>query len=480
MHITVVGTGYVGLVTGAALADFGLNVSCVDSDERKMETLSSGRMPFYETGLEELVNRNLKNGRLAFSTDLEAAARASLTVFIAVGTPDLPDGTPDLGQVDSVVAALAECMDDYKVVVTKSTVPVGTARRIQRLLASRQRKPVEFDVVSNPEFLREGSAVEDFMRPNRVVIGAECDRAAAIVKDIYRPLYLNETPFVITSLETAELIKYACNAFLATKISFINEMANLCENVGADVHHVARAMGLDDRIGPRFLQPGPGFGGSCFPKDLVALARTGRQLDAPQRLAETVIEINQRQRDRVFSRIEGELGGLKRKKIGILGLAFKPNTDDIRGAPAIHICRRLLEAGARDSGLRSRGHAEHPASAQRQEPGALPGCLCRRGRSGCPLDCYRVERISQHRPAPDQIGDAGACSLRFPQRLRSGEGACPGVSLLRHRTPRSAPTDKCGQKVPSLTDAQDAQVTCCRKYRVGWYKPADSCNPPHR
>ena len=346
MHITVVGTGYVGLVTGAALADFGLNVSCVDSDEQKIETLSSGRVPFYETGLEELVNRNLKNGRLTFSTDLEEAVRASLTVFIAVGTPDLPDGAPDLSQVDSVVNALAECMDDYKIIVTKSTVPVGTARRIQRLLAENQRRPVKFDVVSNPEFLREGSAVEDFMRPNRVVIGADSDNAVAIVKEIYRPLYLNETPFVITNLETAELIKYACNAFLATKVSFINEMANLCEKVGADVHHVARAMGLDKRIGPKFLHPGPGFGGSCFPKDLVALARTGRKLEAPQRLAEAVMEINRRQKERVFSRIKDELGSLERKRIGVLGLAFKPNTDDIREAPAIDICRRLLEAGA--------------------------------------------------------------------------------------------------------------------------------------
>lgn len=346
MHITVAGTGYVGLVTGAALSDFGLNVHCIDSDAQKIATLASGTVPFYETGLEELVNRNLRNGRLTFSTDLEAAVRASGTIFIAVGTPDLQDGTPDLSQVDAVVAALAGCMDDYKVVVTKSTVPVGTARRIQRLLTEKQVRPVKFDVVSNPEFLREGSAVEDFMRPNRVVIGADSEKAVAIVKEIYRPLTLNETPFVITSLETAELIKYACNAFLATRVSFINEMANLCEKVGADVHQVARAMGLDERIGPRFLHPGPGFGGSCFPKDLVALARTGRQMDAPQRLAETVIEINQRQRERVFSRIEGELGGLKRKKIGVLGLAFKPNTDDIRGAPAIHICRRLLEAGA--------------------------------------------------------------------------------------------------------------------------------------
>ena len=251
-----------------------------------------------------------------------------------------------MSKVESVVTSLAECMDDYKVIITKSTVPVGTARRIQSLLERNQPTPVKFDVVSNPEFLRQGSAVEDFMRPNRVVIGTDSEQAAAIVKDIYRPLYLNETPFVITSLETAELIKYACNAFLATKISFINEMANLCEKVGADIHHVARAMGLDKRIGPKFLHPGPGFGGSCFPKDVVALARTGRSLGAPQKLAEAVIQINQSQKELVFRRIQRELGGVKGKRIGVLGLAFKPNTDDIREAPAIYICRKLMEAGA--------------------------------------------------------------------------------------------------------------------------------------
>ena len=346
MHITVVGTGYVGLVTGAGLADFGLNVSCVDSDGKKIRNLSAGRMPFYEIGLEELVHRNVRNHRLTFSTDLGAAVQASLAVFIAVGTPDLADGTPDLSQIESVVNSLAECMDDYKVVITKSTVPVGTARQIQSWLERNQPTPVKFDVVSNPEFLREGSAVEDFMRPNRVVIGADSEQAAAIVRDIYRPLYLNETPFVVTSLETAELIKYACNGFLAAKISFINEMANLCEKVGADVHHLARAMGLDKRIGPKFLHPGPGFGGSCFPKDLVALAKAGRKLGVPQRLAETVIEVNQIQKEIVFRKIQRELGGLDGKKIGVLGLSFKPNTDDIREAPAIDICRKLLEAGA--------------------------------------------------------------------------------------------------------------------------------------
>ena len=249
--------------------------------------------------------------------------QVSLVVFIAVGTPELAGGTPDLSKVESVVTSLAECMDDYKVIITKSTVPVGTARRIQSLLERNQPTPVKFDVVSNPEFLRQGSAVEDFMRPNRVVIGTDSEQAAAIVKDIYRPLYLNETPFVITSLETAELIKYACNAFLATKISFINEMANLCEKVGADIHHVARAMGLDKRIGPKFLHPGPGFGGSCFPKDVVALARTGRSLGAPQKLAEAVIQINQSQKELVFRRIQRELGGGEGEENRCFGIGFQ-------------------------------------------------------------------------------------------------------------------------------------------------------------
>ena len=265
MHITVVGSGYVGLVSGAGFADFGLNVTCVDCDAQKIRMLNEGNIPIYEIGLEEIIRQNVKNSRLSFSTDLRAAVQQSLVVFIAVGTPEGQDGEPDMSQVEAVACSLAESIDEYKVIVTKSTVPVGTSKRIRELIEKRQPRKVRFDVVSNPEFLREGSAIEDFMRPNRVVIGADSEQAAAIVKDIYRPLYLIETPFVITSPETAELIKYASNAFLATKISFVNEMANLCEKVGADIHDVARSMGLDRRIGPKFLHPGPGFGGSCFP-----------------------------------------------------------------------------------------------------------------------------------------------------------------------------------------------------------------------
>ena len=342
MHVTVVGTGYVGLVSGAGFADFGLNVTCVDCDERKIRTLREGRLPIYEIGLEEILRRNVKNDRLAFSTDLRSAVQQSLVVFIAVGTPEGRDGEPDLSQIDSVAVSLAECIDDYKVIVTKSTVPVGTSRRIRQLIGQHQKHSVKFDVVSNPEFLREGSAIEDFMRPNRVVIGADSEQAAAIVKDIYRPLYLIETPFVVTNLETAELIKYASNAFLATKISFINEVANLCEKVGANIHHVARGMGLDNRIGPKFLHAGPGYGGSCFPKDVLAMAAMGQRFGAKQRIVETVAEVNRMQCDLVVKKVETALGGLSGKQIGVWGLSFKPNTDDVRESPAISICRKLL------------------------------------------------------------------------------------------------------------------------------------------
>jgi UDPglucose 6-dehydrogenase len=347
MHITVVGTGYVGLVSGVGFADFGLNVTCVDCDEQKILELRQGKIPIYEIGLEEILQRNVRNKRLSFSSDLRAAVQRSLVIFIAVGSPEGRNGDPDLSQVESVAFSLAELMDDYKVVVIKSTVPVGTGKWIKELIEKNQRKNVKFDVVSNPEFLREGSAVEDFMRPNRIVIGSESQQAIAIVKDIYRPLYLIETPFVVTSLETAELIKYASNAFLATKISYINEMANLCEKVGADVHDVARAMGLDKRIGPKFLHPGPGFGGSCFPKDLAALARMGQKNGRPLKIVESVIEVNKAQRERVVEKIQNVLGQIEGKLVGILGLSFKPNTDDIRESPAIAICRQLLERNAR-------------------------------------------------------------------------------------------------------------------------------------
>ena len=347
MHITVVGTGYVGLVSGIGFADFGLNVTCVDCDERKISQLNQGEIPIYEIGLEEIFHRNVRNHRLHFSTDLRKAVQRSLVIFIAVGSPEGPDGNPDLSQVEAVANALADCIEDYKVIVTKSTVPVGTGRWLRKMIAEKQKIHVKFDVVSNPEFLREGSALEDFMRPNRVVIGADSEQAIAIVKDIYRPLYLIETPFVITNLETAELIKYASNAFLATKISYINEMANLCERIGADIHDVAKAMGLDKRIGSKFLHPGPGFGGSCFPKDLMALAKMGQQLETRLKIVESVIEVNTAQRELVVKKMEKVLGSLEGKTIGVLGLSFKPNTDDIRESPAMSISRRLLDNNGR-------------------------------------------------------------------------------------------------------------------------------------
>ena len=346
MHITVVGTGYVGLVSGAGFADFGLDVTCVDCDETKIQALADGLIPIYEIGLEEIIRRNVKNHRLHFSTDLKTAVQRSLVIFIAVGTPEGADGNPDLGQVETVARQLAEYMDDYKVIVTKSTVPIGTGKWIKKLIQDHQKEKINFDVISNPEFLREGSAIEDFMRPNRVVIGADSEQAAAIVKDIYRPLYLIETPFVVTNLETAELSKYASNAFLATKITFINEVANLCEKVGADVHDVARAMGLDKRIGPKFLHPGPGYGGSCFPKDTLALARMGESCGSRLGIVEAVIDANQKQRDIIVGKMDHVLGGLSDKVVGVLGLSFKPNTDDVRESPAIEICRRLMAGGA--------------------------------------------------------------------------------------------------------------------------------------
>jgi UDPglucose 6-dehydrogenase len=345
MHITVVGSGYVGLVSGAGFADFGLTVTCVDCDEQKIRMLNEGRIPIYEIGLEEIIRKNSKNGRLSFSTDLRAAVQQSLVVFIAVGTPEKLDGEPDMSQVEAVACSLAEYIDDYKVIVTKSTVPVGTSKRIRELIEERQPRKVRFDVVSNPEFLREGSAIEDFMRPNRIVIGADSEHAAAIVKDIYRPLYLIETPFVVTTPETAELAKYASNAFLATKISFVNEMANLCEKVGADIHDVARSMGLDRRIGPKFLHPGPGFGGSCFPKDLSALVKLGQKHGLPMRIASAASEVNQVQKKLLVQKTKALLNGAEGKVVGVLGLSFKPNTDDVRESPAIFVCRELAQTG---------------------------------------------------------------------------------------------------------------------------------------
>lgn len=347
MHITVIGTGYVGLVAGAGLADFGMDVICVDKDAQKIEMLNQGRLPFYEPGLKELVERNYRNGRLSFSTDLKTAVERSLVIFLGVGTPSDGEGGVDLSAVQEVAMEIAKYLNDYKVIVTKSTVPVGTNRWLKALIDEHKTVEADVDVVSNPEFLREGSAVEDFMRPNRLVLGSDSPKALAIVKDIYRPLYLIETPFVETTLETAEMIKYASNAFLATKISFINEVANLCEKVGADVHAVAKAMGLDGRIGPKFLHPGPGYGGSCFPKDTEAFARMGRQHGVRLHIVDAVIDVNVRQRANTLLKLQNALGiPLRNEVIAVLGLSFKPNTSDIREAPSIFLLKALLEQGA--------------------------------------------------------------------------------------------------------------------------------------
>jgi UDPglucose 6-dehydrogenase len=346
MQIAVIGTGYVGLVTGACFAEFGVDVTCVDVDSEKIDRLAAGVMPIYEPGLEQLVAKNTNAGRLRFTTDAKHAIEQSLVIFLAVGTPPKDDGSPDLSFVESAGRSIAQYMNGYKVIVTKSTVPIGTGERLRELIRSNQNARVNFGIVSNPEFLREGAAINDFMRPDRVVIGSRDEEAIAIMRDLYRPLYLIEAPFVITSLEAAELTKYAANAFLATKISFINEVANLCEKIGCDVHDVARAMGMDRRIGGKFLHPGPGFGGSCFPKDTRALASVAHQFDSDCLIVEAVIEVNRRQQHAMLPKIKKLVGDLSDKRIAVLGLAFKPETDDMREAPSVEIIRGLTKQGA--------------------------------------------------------------------------------------------------------------------------------------
>jgi UDPglucose 6-dehydrogenase len=341
-----VGTGYVGLVTGTCFADFGVYVTCVDKDSSKIAALKRGEIPIYEPGLKDLVHKNVKDGRLTFSTDLADSIRDALVVLIAVGTPPRDDGSADLSYVREVARSIGENMNGYKVVVTKSTVPVGTGAMIEKIIRETQKDGHNYDVASNPEFLREGSAIEDFMRPDRVVIGANSQQAIAILKDLYSPLYLIETPFVITNRETAELIKYASNAFLATKISFINEVANVCEKVGADVHLVAKAMGLDKRIGPKFLHAGPGFGGSCFPKDTRALSRIATDNDYEFAIVDAVVKVNARQRLLMVEKIKAMVGPLSGKTIAALGLTFKPNTDDLRESPAMDIVKAIAAEGA--------------------------------------------------------------------------------------------------------------------------------------
>jgi UDPglucose 6-dehydrogenase len=347
MRVVMVGSGYVGLVSGACFSEFGTEVVCVDKDEAKIRDLKAGRIPIYEPGLETMVAHNVEAGRLSFGTDLPAALQGAAAVFIAVGTPSRRgDGHADLSYVYEAAQEIAQAMDGRTVVVTKSTVPVGTGREVARIIA-KTRSGVEFDVVSNPEFLREGSAIEDFMRPNRIVIGAESEHARDVMRTLYRPLFLIETPILFTNLETAELTKYAANAFLATKITFINEIADLCEKVGADVHGVARGMGLDRRIGGKFLHPGPGYGGSCFPKDTLALTRTGEQAGSPLRLVETVVKVNDARKQDMAKRVIAACGGsVAGKTIAVLGVTFKPNTDDMRDAPSLVIVPALQAAGA--------------------------------------------------------------------------------------------------------------------------------------
>ena len=347
MRIAIVGTGYVGLVSGACFSEFGVEVTCVDQDGGKIARLQRGEMTIFEPGLDALVANNAAAGRLSFTTDLPAAVAGADAVFIAVGTPSRRgDGHADLSYVFAAAEEIGRALTDYAVVVTKSTVPVGTGREVAEILR-RIRPQGRFDVASNPEFLREGSAIEDFMRPDRVVIGADSEHARTVMRALYRPLYLLETPMMFTDIETAELIKYAANAFLATKITFINEIADLCERVGADVQDVAKGIGLDGRIGSKFLHAGPGFGGSCFPKDCRALVRTAREAEAPLAIVETVVQVNDARKEHMADKIAAACGGkLAGKTLAVLGLTFKPNTDDMRDSPSLAILPALMAAGA--------------------------------------------------------------------------------------------------------------------------------------
>ncbi len=347
MRIAMIGTGYVGLVSGVCFSDFGHDVVCIDKDADKIAQLKRGEIPIFEPGLDVLLDKNVRAGRLEFTTDLAEGIAGSDAVFIAVGTPTRRgDGHADLSYVFAAAEELADLITEYMVVVTKSTVPVGTNREIEKRIRAR-RPDAEFDVTSNPEFLREGAAIEDFMRPDRVVVGAESKRAQSVMAEIYRPLNLRETPVVYTSLESAEMIKYAANAFLATKITFINEIADLCEKVGADVQHVSKGIGLDGRIGGKFLHAGPGYGGSCFPKDTVALVQTASQYESPLKIVSTVVEANAERRRRMAKKITSAAGGsVDGKRVAILGVTFKPNTDDMRESPSLDIVPALRASGA--------------------------------------------------------------------------------------------------------------------------------------
>jgi UDPglucose 6-dehydrogenase len=347
MRIAVIGSGYVGLVSGACFSEFGVNVTCVDLDAGKIARLENGEMPIYEPGLDQLVMSNMAAKRLSFTTDLNAAVKGADAVFIAVGTPSRRgDGHADLSYVFGAAEQIAQAMDGYTVVVTKSTVPVGTGRKVAEIIR-KTRPDAAFDVVSNPEFLREGSAIGDFMRPDRVVIGAETERGQNVMRELYRPLFLNDTPILFTKIETSELTKYAANSFLAAKISFINEIADLCEKVGADVQDVAKGIGLDGRIGRKFLHAGPGYGGSCFPKDCLALVKTAQDAGSPVSIIEAVIKVNDNRKEDMAQRVIRACGGnVKGKTLAVLGVTFKPNTDDMRDSPALDIIPALQKAGA--------------------------------------------------------------------------------------------------------------------------------------
>ncbi|AMW33932.1 UDP-glucose/GDP-mannose dehydrogenase family protein [Haematospirillum jordaniae] len=369
MRIAMIGTGYVGLVSGACFSEFGTEVICVDKDLSKIERLRRGEIPIYEPGLDEMVGRNVRAGRLSFSTDLAESVKGVDAVFIAVGTPTRRGGGhADLSYVYAAAREIAGAVSGYTVIVTKSTVPVGTGREVARII--RETRPdADFDVVSNPEFLREGSAIEDFMRPDRVVIGVESDRARDVMRQLYRPLHLIETPILFTGLESSELTKYAANTFLAMKITFINEIADLCEKVGANVHDVARGIGLDGRIGKKFLHPGPGYGGSCFPKDTMALVQTARDSGSPLRIIETVVDVNACRKRQMADRIIAFVGGsVQGKTLAVLGLTFKPNTDDMRDAPALDIVPALMEAGA---AIRA-----YDPEGMREAGQLIPGMVC--------------------------------------------------------------------------------------------------------
>ncbi len=359
MRIAMVGTGYVGLVSGACFSEFGVDVVCVDKDANKIDKLNNGEIPIYEPGLNSLIAKNTEAGRLSFTTDLPAAVKGADAVFIAVGTPSRRgDGHADLTYVYDAAREIASAMNGYTVVVTKSTVPVGTGDEVEKIM--RETSPEgKFDVVSNPEFLREGSAINDFMRPDRVVIGALDEKVQEIMRSLYRPLFLIETPILFTARRTAELIKYAANTFLATKITFINEIADLCEQVGADVQDVAKGIGLDGRIGSKFLHAGPGYGGSCFPKDTLALVKTAQDFDRPIKIVEAVVEVNENRKRHMADKITNACGGsVKGKKVAVLGLTFKPNTDDMRDSPSLEIVPALIEGGAEVSAFDPQGMDE--------------------------------------------------------------------------------------------------------------------------